>query len=109
VEKGLLYLGELAELITAMGLKEKQLLDLKQILEERVKERTQELSQAQAEIKILTGILPICSFCKKIRDDEGCWEKLEVYINKHSETSFSHSICPNCMREKYPILSAKKG
>lgn len=109
VEKGLLYLGELAELITAMGLKEKQLLDLKQEPEERVKARTQELSQAQAELKILTGILSICSFCKKIRDDEGCWEQLEVYINKHSEANFSHSICPNCMREKYPILSAKKG
>lgn len=106
VEKGLLYLGELAELIAAMGLKEKQLLDLKQELEERVEARTRELSKARAEIKTLTGILPICSFCKKIRDDEGYWEQVDVYINKHSEANFSHSICPKCRKEKYPKFNS---
>jgi ligand-binding sensor protein len=101
VEQGLLFLGEFAELIAVMGLKEKQLLDLKSVLEQRVEERTLELSKAHAEIKTLTGILPICSFCKKIRDDKGYWEQVEVYINKHSEANFSHSVCPNCAKEKY--------
>ena len=104
VERGLLFLGELAELIAVMGLKEKQLLDLKSELEKRVEARTLELSNALTEIKNLTGILPICSFCKKIRDDEGYWEQVDVYINKHSKADFSHAICPKCMKEKFPSL-----
>jgi hypothetical protein len=91
-----------------MGLKEKQLLDLKRELEKRVETRTLELKKAQAEIKTLTGILPICSFCKKIRDDKGYWEQVEVYINKHSEADFSHSVCPKCMQENYPNFKAGK-
>ena len=59
------------------------------------------LEKALSEIKTLRGILPICSFCKKIRDDKGYWEQVDVYINKHSEVDFSHSICPECMKEHY--------
>jgi len=59
---------------------------------------------AEEEIKQLRGILPICSFCKKIRDDEGYWEQVEVYVNKHSEADFSHSICPDCLEKYYPDL-----
>ncbi|MBA3029654.1 MAG: hypothetical protein FP816_12735, partial [Desulfobacteraceae bacterium] len=47
-------------------------------------------------------ILPICSFCKKIRDDKGYWEQVEVYVGDHSHADFSHSICPDCMRINYP-------
>lgn len=108
VEQGLLFLSDFAELITVMGLKEIQLLDLKRRLEKRVETRTLELKKAHDEIKTLTGILPICSFCKKIRDDKGYWEQVEVYINKHSEANFSHSICPKCVKEKYPDLYDKK-
>jgi hypothetical protein len=108
VEQGLLFLSEFAELIAVMGLKEKQLLDLKRVLEERVETRTLELKKAHTEINTLTGILPICSFCKKIRDDKGYWEQVEVYINKHSEADFSHSICPKCMKENYPNIKAGK-
>ncbi|MBW1768638.1 MAG: hypothetical protein JRJ65_16530, partial [Deltaproteobacteria bacterium] len=61
-----------------------------------------ELQKALDEIKTLRGIIPICSHCKQIRDDEGMWKKIEEYIHAHSEASFSHSICPDCMRKHYP-------
>lgn len=61
-----------------------------------------ELADALKEIKTLRGILPLCSFCKKIRDDKGYWEQVDVYIHKHSEADISHSICPDCMKKNYP-------
>ncbi|MBC8204596.1 hypothetical protein ISS30_06570 [bacterium] len=54
------------------------------------------------EIRILSGMLPICSNCKKIRDDEDCWKQMEVYISEHSEAVFTHSFCPECMKKLYP-------
>lgn len=60
------------------------------------------LRESLAEIKSLRGILPICSFCKKVRDDQGYWEQVDIYINKHSEADISHSICPECMKKYYP-------
>jgi len=59
----------------------------------------EQLHKALNEIKTLRGILPICSYCKKIRDDKGYWEQVEVYINKYSDVDFSHSICPECMKK----------
>jgi CHASE1-domain containing sensor protein len=59
------------------------------------------LQQAITEVESLKGILPLCSFCKKIRNDEGYWEQVEVYIHKHSKADVSHSICPTCMTEHY--------
>jgi PAS domain S-box-containing protein len=61
-----------------------------------------QLQKALMEVKTLNGLLPICSSCKKIRNDEGYWEQLEVYIRDHSEAEFSHGICPDCARELYP-------
>jgi PAS domain S-box-containing protein len=61
-----------------------------------------ELRSALEEIKTLRGILPICSFCKKIRDDKGFWNQVEVYIKEHSEVDFSHSMCPECGLKHYP-------
>jgi PAS domain S-box-containing protein len=61
-----------------------------------------ERKQAEEEIKKLRGILPLCSYCKKIRDDDGHWEQVDVYIYKHSEADISHSICPECMKKHYP-------
>jgi len=55
-----------------------------------------------AEVKTLRGILPICAYCKSIRNDEGYYEKLENYIHKHSGVDFSHTICPACMKKHYP-------
>lgn len=61
-----------------------------------------ELQQALAEIKTLRGIIPICASCKKIRDDEGYWHDVAVYIRDHSEAEFSHGICPDCGKKLYP-------
>jgi hypothetical protein len=60
------------------------------------------LRKALDEIKTLKGILPLCSFCKKIRNKNGEWEQVDMYIHKHSQADISHSVCPQCMREHYP-------
>jgi PAS domain S-box-containing protein len=62
----------------------------------------EELKKALSEIKTLRGILPICSFCKNIRNDEGYYEQIEGYIHKHSGVDFSHTICPDCLKKHYP-------
>ena len=62
----------------------------------------EELQSALAEIKTLQGILPICASCKKIRDDKGYWQQVEVYVRDHSEAEFSHSLCPECAKKLYP-------
>jgi PAS domain S-box-containing protein len=61
-----------------------------------------ELRDALSKIKTLSGMLPICSSCKKIRDDKGYWKQIESYIREHSEAEFSHSICPECVKKLYP-------
>lgn len=60
-----------------------------------------ELQRALDEVKQLRGMLPICAKCKKIRDDKGYWNNLESYIEKHSDASFSHGMCPDCSDELY--------
>ena len=65
------------------------------------------LKKAVQEIKFLSGLLPICAHCKKIRDDSGYWNQLEEYIAEHSDAQFSHGICPDCVRELYPEYAAK--
>ena len=66
------------------------------------------LSTSLAEIKTLSGLLPICSSCKKIRDDKGYWEEIECYITAHSEAGFSHGICPECTEKLYPDFVKNK-
>lgn len=61
-----------------------------------------ELKKALAEVKHLSGLLPICAACKRIRDDSGYWNQLEVYLRDHSEAEFSHAICPECAQRLYP-------
>jgi seryl-tRNA synthetase len=63
-----------------------------------------ELKDALAEVKTLSGLLPICSHCKNIRDDKGYWSKIESYIHKHSGTEFSHGICPECAKKYFPDM-----
>ena len=60
-----------------------------------------ELQTALEEIKTLRGIIPICSFCKKIRDDKGYWQQVEVYVQDRTEADFSHSFCPECAKTHY--------
>jgi len=67
------------------------------------------LERALEEVKALSGLLPICSACKKIRDDKGYWNQLETYIHERSEARFSHGICPDCMHELYPEVSDEIG
>jgi len=62
----------------------------------------------EAEVKTLSGLLPICASCKKIRDDTGYWNQIETYIKAHSEADFSHSICPACAKELYPDIDIFK-
>ena len=65
-----------------------------------------DLERALAEVKTLGGLLPICSHCKKIRDDGGYWNQLEAYLSEHTEAEFTHGICPDCAREYFPRKGA---
>ena len=67
-----------------------------------------ELTEALARIKTLKGLLPICASCKKIRDDKGYWQKVELYISEHTEAEFTHGICPDCMHRLYPEYTVKR-
>lgn len=64
-----------------------------------------ELKKALQEIKTLQGLVPICSSCKKIRDDKGYWHQVESYVAEHTMAHFTHGICPECMQKLYPELS----
>jgi hypothetical protein len=66
------------------------------------------LQKALTEVKQLSGLLPICASCKKIRDDKGYWGQIESYISDHSEAEFSHGICPDCMKKLYPDFADDK-
>jgi Cache domain len=68
---------------------------------EKLLEQTEKLTTALDEVKTLGGMLPICSSCKKIRDDKGYWQQIESYIQSHSEAQFSHGICPDCAKRMY--------
>lgn len=74
-------------------------------IEIKVKERTLELEKALAEIKTLRGILPICSKCKNIRDENGFWKQVDEYISNYTEAELSHSICPECAKKYYPEMN----
>lgn len=63
-----------------------------------------ELQEALANVKALSGLLPICSGCKKIRDDKGYWNQIESYIQRHSDAKFSHGMCPDCIKKYFPEL-----
>jgi hypothetical protein len=66
------------------------------------------LEKSLAEIKTLSGLLPICANCKKVRNDQGYWQQIEEYVSEHSSADFSHGICPECARKLYPDLSLEK-
>ncbi len=98
--------------ITARKKAEIELNDYRYHLQELVKSRTKELEAekkrletALASIKTLNELLPICSGCKKIRDDKGYWNQVETYIQKHTDTKFSHGLCPDCLVKLYPEVA----
>lgn len=82
-----------------------QMLDLRRALTERVKE----LEAAFSQVRQLQGMLPICSYCKKIRNDQNYWQKVEGYISDHTDVEFSHGICPDCnVRVKEELAERKQ-
>jgi len=120
---------ELSELTSEFNEMSSQLRKERDQLETRVLERTEELKKVNfklakeidehkstitrledilKEIKTLRGLLPICSYCKNIRDDKGYWREIEAYIHKYSEAKFSHSICPNCAKKYFPEMELCK-
>lgn len=78
----------------------------------KLSDKNEKLATVLEEVKELHGLLPICANCKKIRNDQGYWDHVEVYIQEHSKADFSHGICPDCLKELYPevykIQQAKK-
>ncbi|BDU73012.1 ligand-binding sensor domain-containing protein [Mesoterricola silvestris] len=71
-------------------------------------QRNTELSEALGKVKQLSGLLPICAHCKKIRDDQGYWNQLEQYLSRHAEVGFSHGICPDCAAQMFPDLVKRR-
>jgi len=76
----------------------------RKLLEEEREKLIEELKNASDQVKQLSGLLPICASCKKIKDDKGYWRQIESYIRDHSEAEFSHGICPECVKKLYPGL-----
>lgn len=83
----------------------RRLVDLQAVLATKI----EELRQAFDQIKTLRGIVPICASCKKIRDDRGYWNQVEVYVRDHTEAKFSHGICPECEQKLYPEFISAGG
>jgi PAS domain S-box-containing protein len=84
--------------ILAVNVVSKEITGLKQMEKEREK-LIGELQEALAKIKTLKGLIPICAWCKKVRDDKGYWNEIESYVRKHSDADFTHGICPECLKE----------
>jgi CheY-like chemotaxis protein len=97
---------ELIDALDKLQRAHERIVELNADLERRVRERTaelesanRELSRALSEVKQLNALLPICSYCKKIRDDKDYWQSVEGYISRHTNAQFSHSICPQCYEQ----------
>ncbi len=108
LSEGWLLIGEPAKdrLTSSEALNEISLLNnqLTNITRE-LQRKNRELKEAGENIKKLRGMLPICSYCKKIRDDKGYWDEVETFITEHSEASFSHGICPVCLKKNFPDIA----
>ena len=95
----------MARIRSALRLKTE--MDARKKREEELTKKNQALEQALSEIKTLRGFIPICAWCKKIRNIEGYWEQMEHYIEQHSQATFSHSICKDCAA-KQPVKPRSK-
>ncbi|MBN1783111.1 response regulator [bacterium] len=109
IRKPLDQIELLARIRTVLELSDsfKQLKEHEQKLmrQNRLLEKKQaELQEALDNIKTLRGLIPICVHCKKVRDDEGFWKQVETYVSEHSLGTFSHGLCPACMKEHYPDI-----
>lgn len=92
---------ELDQIVMSINEASKKLKASYDSLEKKVDERTRDLQHALEQVKTLSGMLPICANCKKIRDDKGYWNQIESYIETYAEVSFSHGICPDCLKQLY--------
>ena len=111
-------LGQLAQALNRMAASLKQTLISRDRLAQEIEQRKLaeqdkealifELTQALAEVKQLSGLLPICANCKKIRDDQGYWHQVENYVRERSEAEFTHGVCPDCARKLYPEFYKEK-
>jgi len=77
-------------------------MDARKAREQELLRTNQELQAALREVKVLRGIIPICAWCKKIRNDDGYWDTVEAYVSAHSDANFSHAICPVCLDKAVP-------
>ena len=92
--------GEMRKTATAWEGKPAYLVAIRDVTEQ--KKLVEELTRVSGSISRLRGLLPICSHCKKIRDDKGYWEQIETYISEHSDAEFTHGLCPDCAKKYYP-------
>lgn len=90
--------GELQRAITIAMARFADLVELRKV--------NAELQRALEEVRTLTGLLPMCCFCKKIRTDQGYWQRVDSYITEHTDAKISHAFCPECAREHYPDVMA---
>ena len=90
--------------LAAVALQNSRNLEERINAEKRREKMIEELKEALSQVKQLSGLLPICSHCKQIRDDKGYWRQIEAYIQEHSEAQFSHGICRECAKKYYPDL-----
>lgn len=97
----LAILKQVAEIEAKLSLAQQEI-EARKAAERERDQVIRELKKTLSEVKTLRGFLPICSNCKKIRDDKGYWNRIEAYIQEHSEAQFSHSICPECAKKLYP-------
>ncbi|MFZ2631520.1 MAG: hypothetical protein WA081_09760 [Desulfosalsimonadaceae bacterium] len=114
IMESLTYRYEKIQLLNDLQNEKKQVMGLNKQLErdiekrkltEKEKERLiAELQKALGEVKTLSGLIPICAHCKKVRDDKGYWNQIESYIHERSDADFSHSICPACAKILYPDI-----
>jgi sigma-B regulation protein RsbU (phosphoserine phosphatase) len=82
-------------------------MDARHAREQELQKRNEELERALQEIKVLRGFIPICATCKSIRNDQGSWQRMEAYIQEHTDAEFSHSICNDCLKKVFPELAGE--
>lgn len=104
-KKELLHLNKnLEQLVQARTIELKEELAIRKKAEQEKEDLIASLQESLKKVKQLSGFLPICASCKKIRDDEGYWNQIEWYIREHSEVKFSHGMCPDCAKKLYPDM-----
>lgn len=94
----------------SMTVEQKSALEsLRLILAHMIEQRAvaSELAEALTQLKTLQGLLPFCSYCKSVRNDEGYWDRIEDYLHEHADADLTHSICPSCMREHFPQFAGR--